>query len=65
MSEYAGFIQPPVWMARSRPFKNSNNYIDIGCVLASFTDPDGRRNDRWQPRTINLSVAEGRYNMLD
>ena len=32
MSEYAGFIQPPVCRARTRPFKNSNNYIDIGGI---------------------------------
>jgi len=35
MSEYAGFIQSP-----DAPFKNSNNYIDIGPILAPFADPD-------------------------
>jgi hypothetical protein len=66
MSEYAGFIQSPVgprW--GHRPFKNTNEYIDIGYVLALFADPDERPNGRWPASTINLSVVTGRYNMLD
>jgi len=63
MSESAGFIQSPG--LESRPFKNSNDYIDIAQVQAPFIDPDGQPGRRWPPRTINLSVVAGRYNMMD
>ncbi|SFJ10149.1 hypothetical protein SAMN05216525_118131 [Bradyrhizobium sp. Gha] len=60
MSEYAGFIQSP-----DAPFKNSNDYIDIGRFQAPFVDPDDDEGLRRRHTTINLSVVPGRYNMLD
>ncbi|WP_314951837.1 hypothetical protein [Bradyrhizobium cosmicum] len=53
------------WPRGRHPFKNSNDYIDIEHVLASFADPDEPPNGAWPPGTINLSVVASRYNMLD